>query len=124
MATINATVYSDEGDEITLALPAKFDVCWQCEGEGTIPDRRLSPTGDGSWTESERAEFFDNDFDMASDYFSGGYQQSCPECKGLRVVHVIDYEKADPDDVKAYEDQMRWEAEDRALQAHERRMGY
>lgn len=124
MATIDITVYTDEGDEHSLSLPAKFEVCGTCRGEGSIPNRGFSPTGDGSWTESERAEFFDSDFEMASEYFGGvAHQQDCPECDGRNVVPVIDTEYADPDDVALYDAHMQAEAEYAHLVAMERRYG-
>ncbi len=123
MTTINVTVYDDEGDEIALALPACYEVCWVCMGEGQIPDRALSPTGDGSWTESERWEFFDGDPDFAEEYFAGGYQQACPECDGKRVVSVVDRERADAADLKLYDEHMQAEADYAQLCKMERMYG-
>ncbi len=57
---------------------------------------------------------------------SGGYDKQCPECKGLRVVKVIDRAvlSADQDKVLAMLDkQAQEDAEYAALCAWERRTG-
>lgn len=101
--TVNGSVY-----------PAKFDVCWRCEGSGvhdcwedgmTIYERDF-----------EDEEFFDN-------YVSGTYSVKCTECNGLRVIKVIDLDKCTPEQKSEYEEneQCLWEM--RELEMAERRMG-
>ena len=125
MATITVTVYDDEDGERVLTLPATMQVCWVCQGEGSIPDRALSPTGDGSWTGDEMAEFMDADPDMYYEYFGRtAYQQSCPECDGRNVVPVVDETRCNPLDLKLYVEHQLAEAEYARERASELRWGY
>lgn len=113
-------VYGDDGDTFeTLELPAKFEVCDRCRGEGS----HVNPSIDGNGITS--SEWADWDEDDRETYMSGGYDVSCEECKGQRVVKVVDEEHLSPDARIAFE---RWTeqqyeiARDRAADARYRRM--
>ena len=117
---MKVTFYHDE-DEVELELPSCKEVCPDCDGEGKTYL---------GWSASEQPAFTEEDFyeegpDFREDYFSGAYDRTCPECKGLRVVDVINWElvnKADPM-VKAYLAYREEEARDAAISEGERRMG-
>jgi len=78
----------DEGT-VTVELPAKFEVCDTCRGKGS----HVNPSIDGNGL---TAEDFAEDPDFREDYFSGVYDVACYQCKGLRVVAVIDYDHLTP----------------------------
>lgn len=75
--------YDDEGEEITVKLPAHYEACSRCGGEG----KHTNPSIDGNGlSESD----FDADPDFKEAYFAGAYDMTCTVCKGLRVEAVVD----------------------------------
>ncbi len=67
----------------------KYQVCPACEGEG----KYVNPSVDGNGLTSDD---FDEDPDLAENYFSGMYDVICKMCSGLRVVtdeQVKEYEE-------------------------------
>lgn len=103
--------------EFEIELPARYEVCSRCEGKGT----HVNPAIDGNGlTREDFAE--DPDFEEA--YFEGRYDIACLDCEGARVVPVVDASKIEPKLLKLYEEQCRFEAEDRAQCRYEERMGY
>ena len=114
--TVSVTLYDIDGNENFHELPAKFEVCPRCHGQGS----HVNPSIDGNGlTASDFAE----DPSFGEDYFSGAYDVSCYDCHGLRVVSVIDEDRCDPKLLEAYYDQQREEAMYAAESAAERRMG-
>lgn len=84
---IKITLENDVGVERTLKLPAKYEVCGRCEGHG----KHLHPDiGEHAYTPEEFHESFDEE--EAAEYFKHGgrYDVTCYDCKGKRVVLVID----------------------------------
>lgn len=115
---IEITVHEvdEEGCEVeeTLKLPAKYEVCPRCEGKGAHDHEAFS----NGLTHADFAE----DPDFLEDYMRGCYDVPCSECKGLRVVPVIDRERIDEETVLRAE---RWENQQAAIareKAWERRM--
>jgi hypothetical protein len=107
------TVYTDDGGEETLSLPAKYEVCWRCQGRG------VHDCWEGGVTQDQ----FDGDPDFGEDYLSGMYDTTCTECRGSNVLLEIDRAACSPEDLAKYDD--HWE-QAWALQAAyeaERRMG-
>lgn len=85
--TIN--LFDEEaGDYAPVELPAKYEVCDCCGGKGTRCNL-------GAMTGSEYHEICHEDPDFPEDYKSGMYDVRCEECKGLRVVSVIDEDQLD-----------------------------
>jgi len=124
MATIQFTVENDDGDEESHALPGKYEVCDRCEGHGT----HLHPAiGEHAYTAEEFAESFDDE--EREEYFrhGGRYDVTCEECRGVRVVLVVDEEACKSPEQRAalelYWEKGREEAEYEQLCAAERRMG-
>jgi hypothetical protein len=101
--------------EETVELPAKYEVCGRCRGKGT----HSNPSIDGNGISAE--EFYGPDWDDESRemYLTGGYDVTCHECDGKRVVLVLDEERCDPELLKAYlqhqREMARMDAEDRAI---------
>ena len=117
---IRFTRTTDEGDEVEVALPVKFEVCQTCEGRG----QHVNPAIDGNGLS---AEDFDEDPDFMEDYFSGRYDVRCEECRGERVVLEIDEPECKRQglqaEFEAYYEQGREESVYQAECAAERRMG-
>lgn len=73
----------EDGEKVTVQLPAHYEVCSTCQGAGK------SSAYLGAFTSSEWA---DQDPDWKEDYLSGAYDRQCETCKGLRVVPIVDRE--------------------------------
>jgi len=82
--------YNDDDEMIVETLPAKFEVCHECEGHGYV----LNPSMRGHCYSAE--EFHDtfHDEDDRAEYFKRGgrYDVVYPCCNGKNVVKVIDEE--------------------------------
>jgi len=65
------------------ALPAKFELCPRCRGEGS----HVNPSIDGNGL---TADDFAEDPDFAESYMAGDYDVRCEECQGERVIAVPD----------------------------------
>ena len=110
------TIFLDDDDQ-EHEIPTKFEICGRCSGSGT----HVNPAIDGNGLSQE-------DFDEAGpefydDYMGGVYDVRCHECKGNRVVPVPDFARLDDEEKKAWADQVREEAETRAIEEAERRVG-
>lgn len=110
MATI--MIFDDNGNELTV--PAKFIVCENCEGEGTVSVM-------GAMTTSEMAEILHDDPDFYGDYMAGHYDEKCPDCQGKRVQLVGDEDKMTPEQLAIFLSYEESQAIARAEEANERR---
>lgn len=102
--------YDDNGESIMETLPAKFIVCPECEGHGTV----LNPSmRNHCYTQEEFNETFDDDEDRAAYFQRGGkYDVQCPNCKGKNVVMVVDEDACTSDEQKRIlNDYERWSNE-------------
>jgi hypothetical protein len=111
--------FDSSGEEVTISLPAKFEVCHRCRGEGS----HTNPSIDGNGiTASEMDELGD---DFREDYMRGVYDVTCSVCHGARVVAVPDRARWTAAQKRAYAKHEREEEQnDReyASEAHLRRM--
>jgi len=121
MATINFT-YTDntpEGDgaEVTEALPARWEICHVCEGDGKH-SRDI-----GAITESERQnDWTPEEFDG---YLAGAYDKTCDDCKGTGKALALDLNAiTDPATLKDVKRQLRQTRRFAQERAHEIAMGY
>jgi hypothetical protein len=73
-------IYDDDGGSEDVWLPMKYEVCGRCEGKG------VHDCWDGGMTGDEMAE---QGPDFYEDYMGGMYDKQCDECKGERVVAVV-----------------------------------
>ena len=79
----------DQGDDLdllavhVLKVPAVYMVCPRCEGRGSYVNPDIDRGGISR-------EAFDADPIYKEEYFSGKYNMTCIECKGLRVVQEPD----------------------------------
>lgn len=120
MPTVKVSICNDEGEVHEVELPATYEVCERCRGEGT----HVNPSIDGNGLSRED---FDEDPDFEEDYFNGVYDVTCEECGGKRVVPQIDEDackrKGLMSTVEAHYEQLREKyAHERECEA-ERRMG-
>jgi hypothetical protein len=72
----------NEDETIEVELRTVFEVCPTCEGRGVSWPAGLV------FTQSD----FEEDPDLRENIASGMYDQSCRECRGLRVIEVVDEE--------------------------------
>ncbi|RDJ35720.1 MAG: hypothetical protein DWQ19_12955 [Crenarchaeota archaeon] len=114
---ICVTVEDENGYEIDLEIPIKWEVCPTCQGRGY----HVSP---GIDSHGLTAEDFASDPDFAEDYFGGKYDQTCNECDGQRVVPVADELLLPQRLLMLYHAHL--DAQDRYVQqrAHELKYGY
>ena len=118
MATLEWTQYDDGDEEIVHDLPAKWQICGTCHGEGK------HSLALGAITEDDRDQYWSAD--EWDDYRAGGYDSPCATCKGTGKVLVVDEARLKalhPELYKAYaayqEDEYHYQQECEM----ERRMG-
>ena len=109
------------GNEHTIELPSKMEVCHECGGSGSVLREGMR---EHSYTAEEFAESFDEE--SATEYFRPGgmYDVTCHVCKGKNVIKVIDHEKILSDSKEEYEAYLKYQDEvrqDRIAEAYERR---
>ena len=80
----------------TKEVQSKRIVCERCEGEGS----HVNPNIDGHGLTQEDLE---RDPEFKQNYLSGAYDIECKDCKGDRVVDVIDIESLSYEDKEAYQ---------------------
>ena len=97
-------------------LPAKWEICGNCGGDG----KHVNPAIDGHGISPEE---FAEDPDFEEAYFSGVYDVLCQECKGSGKVLGPDFDKWDNETIEAYHKHLEEEASYRAMCEAERRMG-
>jgi len=117
--TKKITCFDGEGWNVEVELPAHYEVCPRCGGEG----RHTDPAVDGNGLD---ANDFAEDPDFREDYFSGVYDVVCEECKGQKVVAAVDYDSLTDEQKKQLESHYEYQRELHsvdAMMAAERRMG-
>jgi len=115
-APTKITVIDQEnGDEVELEVPSKWDVCPVCDGKGT----HVNPGIDAGGLSAEDMD----DPDFMEDYMSGVYDQTCNHCQGRTTVAVPDWDVLDERTRKLIEEHDRAEAEYEAERQAEIRMG-
>ena len=107
------TITTTDGDE--LILPAVFQVCPHCNGEGS----HVNPAVDGHGLTSDD---FAEDPDFAEEYMSGSYDVPCSRCSGERVVPVVDESALTPDQLAEWRAHLSAEQDYRSEVACERRL--
>jgi hypothetical protein len=96
MSLTKTIKYYGDDDEVTVELPAHYEVCSRCGGEG----RHTNPAIDGNGlSESD----FDADPDFKEAYFAGAYDVPCEVCGGQRVEAVVDVESLSAENKEHWE---------------------
>lgn len=98
-------------------IPAKYEVCPTCEGKG----KHVHPGVD---SHGLTAEDFAEDPDLVENYISGMYDVPCAECRGERVVPVVDETRATPAQIKLVEEIQESFYEDQRCRAMESGHGW
>lgn len=82
MATkLQVEMVESDGTERVVDLPAKWEICGVCQGQGK------SSAHLGAFTQSEWVE---QDEDFKQDYMDGAYDRPCDSCKGSGKLLVPD----------------------------------
>lgn len=117
MTHINWTREITEGDEVREVhhqLPAVWEICGGCDGEGK------SSAHLGCFTASEFEEAFDSPNDQDA-YFNGAYDRQCTTCGGSGKIKIIDRDRMNPEILEEYDREQKAIAEVEAESASERR---
>jgi len=101
-------------DHGEIELPCKWAICQACQGEGK------SSAYLGAFTQSDIDQM---DHEFIDAYFAGRYDRPCEHCDGLGRVKVADLSKMTPVQRDLYRAQRKEEAEFRAIERMERKMG-
>jgi hypothetical protein len=109
-----AEVWDEDGDDIEVEVPFKYEVCPTCDGKG----KHVNPSIDSHGISPEE---FDEDPGFREDYMSGMYDVPCYECGGQRVVPMPD---ETTENGKLALEKMHQQAQWAAEEAHAARMGY
>jgi hypothetical protein len=114
--------YDDEGEEVTHSFPSTNEVCPRCEGYGT----HLTPSiGEHAYSMEEFYESFDDEEDREAYFQRGGkYDVQCEECKGNKVVEVVDESKLSDEQKVLYAQWQESEEENARSDAEDRRTRY
>ena len=121
--SIEVVFQNDNGDEVVVDLPGKYEVCSDCDGHGTVLNESMRFH---AYTEEEFSDFSDDDREQ---YFKRGgiYDVVCPTCKGKRVEGVVDEDaKFTPEQTEALKAMREREADRREYESlcrMERMMG-
>jgi hypothetical protein len=112
------TIPFEDGNGEVHALPATYQVCPDCRGEGA------SSLYLGAITQEDRERDWSPDEWDA--YLRGEYDRTCDRCKGRRVVLVVDMASLKASNAELALEvarQARAEAETRAMERLERMSG-
>ena len=84
--SIEVVFEDDNGDEVVVDIPARYEVCSDCEGHGSVLNESMRFH---AYTAEEFSDFTDEDREQ---YFKRGgiYDVVCSTCKGMRVEKVLD----------------------------------
>ncbi len=101
MGTMEVMFENDEGEEITLTLPSKKEVCSECDGSGYVLRGGLRGA---AFSREEFEEEFSDEEDREAYFTRGGkYDETCDHCHGKNVVDVVDEEHIPADKKADYE---------------------
>lgn len=87
--TMPVMMVDSEGVETTVNLPAKWEICPQCQGHGK------SSAYLGAFTRDEMDE---QGQEFMEDYMRGDYDRACEHCKGSGKVLVEDEQRCETDE--------------------------
>ena len=85
MPTYTFELIDEDGDEIQVCVPGRYEVCTRCHGVG----KHDHPAFSNGFTSEDMAE----DPDFAEEYKAGRYDVECSKCHGKRVVCVPDTDR-------------------------------
>lgn len=103
--------------EKTYELPAKWEICRRCRGDGT----HTNPNIDGNGIASDEMHELGPDF--TEDYLGGVYDVACSGCGGSGKNLVVDRHLADPKILAYMDEDERDLADSYAISEAERMAG-
>ena len=107
--TIDLTYENDDEEEVTLTLPAKMEVCYECDGHGYVLCDGMRNHG---YSQEEFNEAFDDEEDRAAYFQRGGkYDVACPVCRSKNVVPVVDETRLTAEQKVEYAKYQEWKEE-------------
>ena len=101
----------EDGSEEEVQLPAKWEICTTCEGEGKS-SAYLGVIQPEDWDPEE-----------LEDYMRGVYDRRCEDCKGEGKTLEVDLDRMPTELRTAYEAYLEEEYQYRRICEAERRMG-
>lgn len=108
----------ENGEGLEVELPSKYEVCGRCRGKGA----HVNPNIDGHGITADEWNGPDWDEESQEMYLSGGYDISCLDCGGDRVVLVPDEDRLTDEQRKLWADKLECEAAERNERMWEARM--
>lgn len=105
---IEFTYEDDDGEEVSVLLPGSHEVCSGCGGHGRHTSRNIDGNG---ITSDEWEQWGEEEREM---YLTGGYDVTCEECGGEKVVVAVNEEALEnraPELFKLYRGYCEGEAE-------------
>jgi hypothetical protein len=116
--TVEIFFYDSEGEEVTLDVPFKWEICDRCDGKGQHDNPAFSDGISGEewnneWDDEERESYMRGAYDVRCENDCDNGKVRSPDLTGLTEEQRKDYE--DHLDQEAYNDRER---------AAERRWGY
>lgn len=78
------------GGSATVQCETKYEICPTCQGRGTHTNPNIDC---GGITASEWAEWDEYEKDY---YMSGGYDVTCSQCNGEKVIQTFEYDTKNP----------------------------
>lgn len=119
MSHTKTVTYWEGDDEITVEVPAIWEICSRCSGDG----HHSNPAIDGNGIGMD--EWYGPDWDDESreSYMSGAWDVRCEAgCKGGKIL-VVDRDRTDPKVLRGLEEGAQADADYAAEVEAEQRMG-
>ena len=113
--SMHLVVENEDGEEVDI--PAKYAVCDTCNGKGKHVNSSIDRHG-------LSREDFDEDPDFMEEYLNGTYDVACVECRGERVVPIVDEEHATREQIDLAARVASEHFADQAEQWNDRERGY
>ena len=83
-------------------IPSTVKVCFTCEGRGSHVNPDIDSHGITADEMSELGE------DFQESYFSGVYDVVCTQCKGNKVIAVVNANACNPEQIELVKEEQEW----------------
>lgn len=101
MLSITIEDEDEDGPTGDYEFPARYEVCDLCDGRG----KHVNPSIDAHGVSDDE---FRDDPEFAMAYFNGAHDVTCYECRGRRVVPVVDEDRIEPERIETYMTVRAW----------------
>ena len=100
-------------------IPSTVKVCFTCEGRGS----HVNPDIDSHGITADEMSELGEDFEKS--YFSGVYDVVCTQCKGNKVIAVVNANACNPEQIELVKEEQEWiDRENLARSMRERGIEY